>query len=223
MNLGLHVNDEPTSVLKNREKIRRVLDMPSAPIYLSQVHGTELAEVDRLNLHHPITADAATTSTPGRVLAIMTADCLPVAITNAEGSRLTLVHAGWRGLAAGVLDRSLCAFSSTDELHAWLGPAIGPTSFEVGQDVYDAFVKVDSNQAAAFRPMDNDPQGQPKYLADIYALATRVLTRERSVHLSGGNHCTFNESARFYSHRRDNLRSGRMAMFGWIDAGVASE
>lgn len=216
MNLGLHVDDERTSVLHNRSCIESVLSMPSAPVWMQQVHGVELAHIDESLSQDVICADAATTVTPNRVITVMTADCLPVVFTNSDGSRVAVAHAGWRGLAAGVLQRAMGSFDVDDHLYAWLGPAIGPQSFEVGTDVYAAFVDADKEHAKAFSPVAPKSPAEQKYLANIYALAHRILVTERSVDVSGGEYCTYQDKHRFYSHRRDQLSSGRMATFAWI-------
>lgn len=162
----------------------------------------------------PHEADGAWTERRGIVLAVLTADCLPVVITDAAGARVAVVHAGWRGLVGGVLDSALGAFPAGAALHAWLGPAIGPRAFEVGAEVREAFVARDAAHAGAFVPT-----GAPgKFLADLYALARGELRRERGdvVNVSGGDRCTLSESAYFHSHRRDGTHSGRMATLAWL-------
>lgn len=161
-------------------------------------------------------ADGAWTERRGVVLAVLTADCLPVVVTDAAGTRVAVAHAGWRGLAGGVLEAALAPFPSEAELHVWLGPAIGPRAFEVGAEVRETFVVRDAVHEAAFVPA-----GAPgKFLADLYALARGELRRgDRSgaVHVTGGDRCTVRESACFHSHRRDGARSGRMATLAWLD------
>jgi YfiH family protein len=161
----------------------------------------------------PITADGAWTNTPGIVLTVLTADCLPVVIADKAGTAVAVVHAGWRGLANGVLQAALAHFPADASLHAWLGPAIGPQVFEVGEDVRQAFMAVDPANDSAFTPQAK----KGKYLADIYALARRDLNRRRTVSVTGGEYCTVSDPARFHSHRRDGVRSGRMATLAWLD------
>ena len=178
------------------------------------VAGRDLFEATTVEPSAPCEADGAWTGRGGVVLAVLTADCLPVVIADATGARVLVAHAGWRGLAGGVLDSALAAFPAGAALHAWLGPAIGPGAFEVGEDVREAFVGRDTAHAGAFVPT-----GMPgKYLADLYALARGELRRERgdAVRISGGERCTFSEPAHFHSHRRDGARSGRMATLAWL-------
>jgi len=160
-----------------------------------------------------IESDGGFTATPGVVVAVLTADCLPVVICNTSGTQLAVVHAGWRGLAAGILDSAIAQFDQKTHLHAWLGPAIGPTAFEVGDEVRQAFIDQDSENADAFVQRE----AAHKWLADLYALASRALSRLGDIHVSGGQHCTVSEAAQFHSHRRDGVRSGRMATLAWIE------
>jgi len=236
LNLGLHVGDRESDVRANRALIVEALKLPSEPLWLNQVHGTavirlngtdelsiqRLSEVAsdtrssddvRASAEAPATADGAWTNNPDTVLTVLTADCLPVVISDQAGSAVAVIHAGWRGLAAGVLHEALAHFPDSSALHAWLGPAIGPNAFEVGEDVRQAFVTRDSGNQSAFKPQ----QTPGKYLADIYELARRDLNRARLVQITGGEHCTVNDSTRFHSHRRDGPQSGRMATFAWID------
>lgn len=210
MNLGLHTGDAPDAVLANRARMRREHALPAEPVWLRQVHGVHVVPAELATDAEP--ADGAWVSTPDRPIAVMTADCLPVVLCDTRGSRVAVVHAGWRGLAAGVLDAALAVFDADQSLHAWLGPAIGAQAFEVGAEVRDAFLTRDAEHAQAFaaRP-DSD-----RFLADLYALARRELSRARPVDVSGGEHCTVTEAALFHSHRRDGVRSGRMATVAWL-------
>lgn len=219
LNLGLHVNDTEAHVRENRTRLRVALHCPEEPFWLNQVHGNDVYFIDRLQTYdEPLTADGAFTREPKRVLSILTADCLPVVIANAQGSAVAVVHAGWRGLAAGVLQSALQHFSEDDELHAWLGPAIGPDAFEVGSDVVDAFLGRDRENAPAFKPVvRGDDNKRGKFLADLYLLARLELNRHRRVIVTGGEYCTYTDSDLFHSFRRDGARSGRMATLAWIE------
>ena len=150
LNLGLHVGDDPKRVRANRATLR--IALPADPLWLRQVHGTRIVDADALpDGESPTAADGATVRAPGRVVAVMTADCLPVVVANAAGTRVTVVHAGWRGLAAGIVADAVAGFAPGEPLHVWLGPAIGPDAFEVGAEVREAFVRRDARHADAFR------------------------------------------------------------------------
>ncbi|KQR13902.1 MULTISPECIES: peptidoglycan editing factor PgeF [Xanthomonas] len=220
--------DTPEQVERNRALLVEALALPSAPHWLRQVHGVEVVRVDASLLasdarsdgagdlapaaFEPI-ADAAVTAVPGVVLAILTADCLPVVLAAADGSEVAAAHAGWRGLADGMLERSVAAMRTpASRLIAWLGPAAGPQAYEIGQDVFDAFVADDAQAQDAFiatRP--------GHWRVDLYALARQRLQRAgvpaSAIH--GGGLCTISDPQRFFSHRRDR-RSGRMATLAWI-------
>jgi len=209
LNLGLHVGDDPVRVARNRALLKQQARLPSDPLWLQQIHGCQVAECSSETL--PATADAATTVEPGRVCAVMTADCLPLLICNRSGTRVAAVHAGWRGLAAGVIEATLARFEEPDdELLVWLGPAIGPLSFEVGEDVRDAFLSVDSMAEPGFKPGRSG-----RWLADLYFLARRRLALPQVVYIGGGDYCTMSESDRFFSYRRDGT-TGRMASLIWL-------
>jgi len=213
LNLGTHVSDNQQHVIENRARVVEAMQAPNQPLWLNQVHGCDVAFVDcYTSKKDALEADGTFTRETGQVLCVGTADCLPVVISNAEGNAVSVVHAGWRGLADGVLQSALAHFNETDRLHAWLGPAIGPEAFEVGNEVVDLFLARHQQNAVAFKPVGNG-----KFMADIYALARQALTRHRPVIITGGEHCTFTEAALFHSHRRDGLASGRMATFAWID------
>jgi len=225
LNLGLHVGDEPASVDANRRRLAEVLELPSAPHWLNQVHGTCVVELRAEEALRTVSAehgeaDGAWCDTCGLVVAIMTADCLPIVVCDDEGRRVAACHAGWRGLAAGVLDATLAVFPPASTLHVWLGPAIGPMAFEVGEEVRQAFVERDAAQEAAFVATASTG----KYLADIYALARQVLVRSgREFAVSGGDRCTVSEVECFHSHRRDGVRSGRMATLAWLDLPMSAQ
>jgi YfiH family protein len=208
LNLGLRVEDERADVLRNREILRARL--PAEPRWLQQVHGNQAVEAD--SVREPVPADASFTRNAGTVCAVMIADCMPVLLADRRGTVVGAAHAGWRGLAAGVIENALASMQvDPADAVAWLGPAIGPRAFEVGADVRDAFVGQDARDAAAFVP-----HVPGKWMADLFALARRRLESYgvRSIH--GGGLCTHSDPQRFFSHRRDG-KSGRMAALIWID------
>lgn len=208
-NLGLHVGDANQSVENNRARLMTLAALPAEPLWLEQVHGTGVIHAD--NWHPGIEADAVYADKADQVCAIMTADCLPVLFTNRKGTAVAAAHAGWRGLLNGVIENTLGHFHQDGgEILAWLGPAIGPTQFEVGTEVFAAFTDKDSEAATAFTPTD-----QAHYLADIYLLARQRLAACGVTAVFGGDNCTFSDKARFFSYRRDGV-TGRMASLIWI-------
>lgn len=213
-NLGLRSGDEEAVVLGNRRQLAELAGLPSAPQWLRQVHGADVVRIDGALAMDEPEADAAVTSTPGIVLAILTADCLPVLFAAKDGSEVGAAHAGWRGLSAGVLERTVAQMhTSPDHLMAWLGPAAGPQHYEIGPEVYDAFVAQDWGAARAFT--STRPQ---HWNVDLYALARRRLEKAglRSADIHGGALCTIADPQSFFSHRRDQ-RTGRMASLVWMD------
>lgn len=217
LNLAEHVDDDPAHVQANRERLARSLGLPSQPVWLKQVHGARVVELPLsapefgTEIGAEIEADAACTREPGAVCAVMTADCLPVLFADLDGSRVAAAHAGWRGLAGGVLEATLERFADPSRVQAWLGPAIGPRAFQVGPEVREAFVSRDARAAAAFVP-----DGDSRWLADIYRLARLRLAAAGLEQLYGGGHCTFTEEERYFSYRRDGI-TGRMAHLIWIE------
>jgi YfiH family protein len=209
MNLGLHVGDNEVAVRRNREILSALL--PGAPCWLDQVHGTDVADADAPRGLAPVCADAAVARRPARVCVVMTADCLPVLLCDATGSVVAAAHAGWRGLVSGVLEATVermgCAPAS---VMAWLGPAIGPAYFEVGDEVRARFVGADEAAARAFVP----GQVRGKWMADLFALARLRLAAAGVTQVSGGALCTCADQARFYSYRRDRV-TGRFASLIW--------
>lgn len=205
--------DDPAMVAGNRAELVGRARLPSPPHWLRQEHGTRVLRFDAPAVpggEEP-EADAAVTSTPGVVLAVLTADCLPVVLATRDGSEVGVAHAGWRGLAAGVLERTVEAMrAAPGELVAWFGPAAGPQAYEVGMDVFEAFTEHDDRAADAFaatRP--------GHWRVDLYALARRRLTHAGVEDVHGGGLCTISDPRRFFSHRRDG-RSGRLATLAWI-------
>lgn len=215
LNLGLHCGDDPEMVRVNRERLQAFL--PGRPAWIAQVHGADVVDAAMVGPGQPVrTGDASIASSAGVVCAVMTADCLPVLFADLEGRVVGAAHAGWRGLAAGVLGETVRAMraAGAGEITAWMGPAIGPTAFEVGQDVVDAFVAALPGQAtlAAFAPKFDQPA---KFLADMGALARLVLARDGITRIHGGGLCTATAPERFYSYRRDHV-TGRQASLIWI-------
>lgn len=208
LNLGLHVGDDADKVMHNRALLRAQL--PGSPVWLNQVHGA--CVVDAATVDGVPDADASFTTQAGVVCAIMTADCLPVLFADRAGAVVGAAHAGWRGLAQGVLQNTVARMreAGAADISAWLGPAIGPQAFEVGAEVRAAFCDANPAAAAAFALQ---PDG--KYLADIYLLARLALAGCGVHQTGGGDFCTVGDAARFYSYRRDRI-SGRMASLVWI-------
>jgi hypothetical protein len=207
-NLGAHVGDDAAAVAANRRRLRDALGLPAEPAWLEQVHGSGVAILPRPG-REP--ADAAVTFSPGNVCGVLVADCLPVFLAAGSGDRVGIAHAGWRGLAAGVVEATVRALDcKPDLLVAWLGPSIGPDEFEVGPEVRDAFLARDPGAAAAFRPGRAD-----RLLADLPALARRRLAAAGVTAVHGGGLCTHADPARFYSYRRDGA-TGRMAALAWL-------
>lgn len=212
LNLARHVGDDADAVAANRAWLRSAAGLPSEPLWLEQVHGTEVVEHAGTSPDAPPRADAAVAFAPSRVCVVMTADCLPVVFVDRAGTRVGVAHAGWRGLVGGVLEATVAALrSAPDELVAWLGPAISPSSFEVGPEVRAAFVHKAAEHEAAFVP-----NAAGRYQADLYLLARQTLARAGVTRVSGGDRCTSAEPEHFYSFRRDGARTGRMATLAWL-------
>lgn len=210
-NLGDHVGDDASAVQQNRQQLRDLLRLPAEPVWLSQVHSAQVVDAASVR-GAPPQADASYTIHETIVCAVLTADCLPVLFCDKSATQIAAAHAGWRGLAAGVLENTLASFNCRpNEVLAWMGPAIGPGAFEVGEEVVSAFVDVDAQASLAFTRRDAS-----HWLADIYLLATQHLQRAGVTHIYGGGYCTFSEPERFYSYRRDQ-QTGRMASLIWFD------
>lgn len=210
-NIAAHVGDQPRAVAENRALLRASLGLPSEPVWLEQVHGQKVADLDALpSPGSPAPADAAVTRSRDRICAIQVADCMPVLFAAADGSAVGAAHAGWRGLAGGMLEATVRAMRTPPgELLAWLGPAIGQANFEVGDEVRAAFLDGDPGAAAAFVA---NPRG--RWQCDLYALARRRLAALGVCSVHGGGWCTYADSGRFFSYRRDG-RCGRMAALIW--------
>jgi YfiH family protein len=214
LNLGTHVGDDPCAVARNRALL--ATHVAGNPAWLTQVHGTAVVDAAAVGADGAApAADASIASRPGAVCTIMTADCLPVLFADLDGRVVGAAHAGWRGLAGGVLQATVAAMRSAGAgtITAWLGPAIGADAFEVGPDVLAAFERALPGEAgAAFRPFPGRPG---KYLADMNRLARALLARDGVTRVHGGAHCTVGAADRFYSYRRDGV-TGRQASLIWL-------
>ena len=213
LNLGDHVGDEPAAVVGNREQLRRQL--PDEPVWLHQVHGTRCVDAAKMRSGQGgsiIEADAGISRQAGVVCAVLTADCLPVLLCDDAATVVGIAHAGWRGLAAGVIESTVAAMAEpATNLLAWLGPAIGPRAFEVGDEVRAAFISRDAAASSAFRA-----HGEGKWLCDIYLLARQRLNALGVRRVAGADFCTVGDEARFFSYRRDGV-TGRMASCIWLE------
>jgi polyphenol oxidase len=208
LNLGDHVGDEPSAVAANRRRLQEKAGLPAEPNWLTQVHGISVVDLDAPRPFGP--ADAAITRRANQVCAILTADCLPLVFTTLSGDRIAAAHAGWRGLAAGVIEATVSALDdSPQNLLAWLGPAIGPEHFEVGSEVREALLECDPGADRAFQVNDRG-----RYMADLAMLARRRLEAVGINRIYGGGQCTYAAGERYFSHRRDG-RSGRQATLIW--------
>lgn len=214
LNLGLRADDQPEAVAENRRRVRAAVS--GEPLWLRQVHSATVVDADAPTTTGDIPADASVTTEPGRVLAIMVADCLPVVISDAQGTVLGAAHAGWRGLAGGVLESTLRAMQDkqpgASAWRAWVGPGIGPSAFEVGEDVLQAFAADGPEALALFAPRPGIPG---KWLADLPALARLRLQRAGVAQPVLSGLCTVTEANRFFSYRRDRV-TGRMALLAWL-------
>jgi len=208
LNLGLHVGDDPVRVNRNRQSLAPF--MPSEPVWLEQVHGTVVANADAAACR--VQADACIARQRGSVCVVMTADCLPVLLCDDAGSVVGAAHAGWKGLAAGVVEATVKEMGvAPQKLMAWMGPAIGPHAFEVGGEVRETFMAHDAKAAEAFAPHGD----QGKYHADIYMLARQRLEALGITRIYGGTYCTYHQKDKFFSYRRDGV-TGRMGTFIWL-------
>jgi polyphenol oxidase len=209
MNLGMSSGDDPQRVARNREIVREVL--PETPRWLAQVHGTDVFDLDRDDEGQP-KADAAISRRRNRVCAVLTADCMPLLLCDVRGSAVAVAHAGWRGLAAGVVENAVRSLGArSEDVIAWLGPTIGPGAFEVGPEVREAFVAHSPRAESAF--VSHKPG---KYTADLYALARQRLEALGVGGVFGGEFCTYQDTQRFFSYRREK-QSGRMGTFIWME------
>jgi YfiH family protein len=210
-NVATHVGDAPQAVARNRLHLRARLGLPAEPAWLDQVHGVAVCDLDSGGASAaPVTADAAVTRAIGQACVVMVADCLPVLFAGRDGEVVAAAHAGWRGLAAGALERTVAAMGvAGSQLSAWLGPAISQAHFEVGDEVRAEFVAADGGAAAFFAANERG-----RWQADLAGLARRRLTALGVTDIHGAAWCTFADRRRFFSHRRDG-RGGRMAALIW--------
>jgi YfiH family protein len=207
-NLGARVGDDPAAVEHNRAALRTHL--PADPVWLQQVHGTDVVDAESAGAFPR--ADGAVARTRHSVCAVLTADCVPVLLTDRRGGVVAVAHAGWRGLAGGVIEATLARMAvPPGEVLAWLGPGIGPRAYEVGRDVYDAFVMREPAAASAF-----EPRREGKFGADLCALARLRIAAAGVSAVYGSGFCTYTDARRFYSYRRERM-TGRFASLIWID------
>lgn len=215
LNLAMHVGDDANAVLQNRQRVTQQLNLPGEPFWLNQVHGIDVISADDACLEGdaPVpTADGAWTHNHNRVLAILTADCLPILLTDRSGSFVMALHAGWRGLAEGIIQQAINEASlSPERLMAWVGPGIGFSAFEISSDVRDVFLM--SKQADAYH---FKPSKAGHWLADLAGIALWQLEQMNVCWLGGGHWCTFDRREQFFSYRRDGV-TGRMASFIWLE------
>lgn len=209
LNLGAHVGDDASAVSENRQRLRSALALPWDPAWLSQVHGTAVVEATAYDA--PPTADASFSRSPGQACVVLTADCLPVLLCERNGTCVAAAHAGWRGLAGGVVESALRAMDvAPDRVLAWLGPAIEQDMFEVGAEVREQFVARSAGNADAFQP-----NARGRWHADLYDLARRELARLGVKQVFGGGFRCYADRDRFYSFRRDGT-TGRLATLVWM-------
>lgn len=210
-NMGDHVGDKEEYVNTNRQQLVSNLALSSNPFWLKQVHGVVVTDIDEK--HAPTEADASITRQKNTVSVVMTADCLPVLFCDKNGRVIASAHAGWRGLHAGILEKTIESMQvDAANILAWMGPAIGSEAFEVGEEVKQAFCEDMSEAAQAFKASSN----VGKWMADLYLLAKLRLQRAGVLDISGGNFCTYTDSERFFSYRRDKT-TGRMASLIWME------
>jgi polyphenol oxidase len=209
LNLGAHVGDDMNHVTENRRLFADAIGMPPSVQWLNQIHGTDVVCLPCRDL--PGSGDAAVTEQEDQVCAVLTADCLPVFFCDKAGTKVAVAHAGWRGLCAGILESTLEQFDEPENVLVWLGPAIGPNAFEVGDDLREAFIAEQQEAQLAFVATEKG-----KWLGDLYLLARQRLMVKGVVDISGGEYCTLTDKDRFYSYRRDG-KTGRMASVIWLE------
>jgi polyphenol oxidase len=210
-NLGDHVGEPLEQTTANRELLKQKLQLPGDPVWIQQTHG--ITTIEAKPAHTGQEADASFTQQSGIVCAVLTADCLPVLLCNRQGTQVAAIHAGWRGLANGVIESALKALElPPDDILVWLGPAISSNHFEVGDEVRDQFITFMKEAASAFSPSPNQ-----RWMADLYLLARLRLQKQGITQIYGGEYCTYTDKHLFYSYRRDGAATGRMASLIWID------
>lgn len=208
LNLGSHVDDNIEHVLKNRQILIEKLQLPNEPVWIKQIHGKTVLRASDNNRGKE--ADATYTDEPNQVCIVQTADCLPVLVSDKNGKKVAAIHCGWRGLHQKIVTETLAKLQiPADETLVWLGPAIGATAYEVGQEVRENF----ANDSNAF--VENGPK---KWLCNLYQIAKNELYQNGIHAIFGGEYCTFTQKDQFYSYRRDGVATGRMATLIWINA-----
>lgn len=210
-NLAEHVGEDLSIVAKNRELLKQTLALPNEPIWLNQTHSAIALPASSENRNQE--ADATFSATPNQVCVILTADCLPILLCNQAGTQVAAIHAGWRGIARGIIENTITAMQKhqpQQSIMAWLGPAIGQTAYEVGDEVRQQFLTIQPDAELAFIP---SPRG--RWLASLNTLATLRLKKLGIQHIFGGEHCTFTNEKLFYSYRRDGENTGRLASLIW--------
>jgi polyphenol oxidase len=211
LNLGAHVGDSAAAVGENRRRLCAAVRLPAEPVWLSQQHGTDVVDLDGPH-DVPAAADASFTREPGRVCAILTADCLPLLLASDSGAAVAAVHAGWRGLAAGVIEATVRRLALPPQsLLAWLGPAIGAAHFEIRSEVREELLRADPQAEGAFAR-----NARGRYMADLPGLARRRLERLGVARIYGGDACTYADREHYFSYRRDG-RTGRQATLIWLE------
>lgn len=211
LNLGLHVGDKAEHVQRNRTQLQQELRLVDSPAWLNQIHSNRVLDLNASLTVVP-DADGSYTQASGIACTVMTADCLPLLLCDTAGTQVAAVHAGWRGLADGIIEAALEKFTvPADQILVWLGPAIGPDAFEVGSEVREQFIAEQLQAEQAFKPYGE------KWLADLYLLARQRLQRFGVTNIYGGEYCTFGDPERFYSYRREGV-TGRQASLIWIES-----
>jgi len=212
LNFGLHVKDKQADVLQNRKMLTKQQKIPFEPLWLDQQHTSVVVDADTTYTTPP-KADASVSENCNRICAVMTADCLPILLCTREGTQVAAIHAGWRGLANNIVGETLKHFKcNPSEVLVWLGPAISKKAFEVGEDVYEAFMKDNMASETHFTPA-----GPEKYFFDMYAAARHQFNNLGVTAITGGEYCTYNDKERFYSYRRDGV-TGRMVSMIWMSS-----
>lgn len=210
-NLAGHVGDDEKYVQANRELLKNKLNLPDEPIWLEQTHSTIVLPAIPANRNQK--ADATFSNQTGQVCVVMTADCLPILLCQRDGSCVAAIHAGWRGLADGIIEKTLQAMNpSSVDILAWLGPAIGPAVYEIGEEVRQRFIEQDPDAESAFIPSEH----AGRWLGNLYELATLRLNKQGIFAIYGGEYCTYSDKDYFFSYRRDGQQTGRMASLIWI-------
>jgi len=210
-NLGESSGDDLLNVQSNRNLLKEMIKIPSEPVWLNQTHSTIVHLATPRSRRQP--GDASYSSYPNQVCVVLTADCLPVLICDRKGSHVAAIHAGWRGLAKGIIETTLKTLNlSPNDLLVWLGPAIGPTVYEVSEEVRQYFITIDIENSAAFTPSSKSNH----WLLDLYAVARLQLKKNHIKAVYGGDYCTYTDKEKFFSYRRDGMKTGRMASLIWF-------